>query len=78
MAASDVVAAESGGRRRYSDAQRLRALELVDCGCSWAEGGREVGVPKTTVGTWVRKRQRCHSVATPTGALTTEKTKAPR
>jgi hypothetical protein len=55
-AASDAVAV-NGGRRMYSDAQRLRALELVDSGCSWAEAGREVGVPKTTVQTWIKKRR---------------------
>jgi DNA-directed RNA polymerase specialized sigma24 family protein len=31
-------------------------MELVDAGCSWAEAARLVGVPKGTVGTWVRKR----------------------
>jgi hypothetical protein len=25
-------------------------------GLSWAQAGREVGVPKTTVGTWIKKR----------------------
>jgi hypothetical protein len=29
---------------------------LVDAGWSWAQAGREVGVPKTTVGTWIKKR----------------------
>ena len=56
-AASDAVAAEGGVRRGYSDEQRLRALELVDAGRSWAEAGRELGLPKTTVGAWVRKRR---------------------
>jgi hypothetical protein len=32
-------------------------LELVDEGWSWAAAGREVGCPKSTVGTWIRKRQ---------------------
>ena len=55
--ASAVVAAESRMRHGYSDEQRVRALTLVDAGWSWAEAGRELGLPKTTVGTWVRKRQ---------------------
>jgi Homeodomain-like domain len=44
-------------RKRRSEAQRLRALELVDAGWSWAAAGREVGAAKQTVGTWIRKRQ---------------------
>jgi hypothetical protein len=54
--ASAVVAAEGGVRRRCSDATKLWALELVDAGWSWAAAGREAGVPKTTVQTWIKKR----------------------
>ena len=57
-AASEAVAAEGGLRGRHSEGTRLRAMELVDAGCSWAEAARLVGVPKGTLGTWVRKRQR--------------------
>jgi hypothetical protein len=78
-AASALVAAEGGVGRRCSDATRLRALELVDAGMSWAQAAREVGVAKTTVGTWIRKRklapERCHSVATPPAALTLRRRK---
>jgi hypothetical protein len=56
-AASAAVAAEGGVRRRCRDEQQAQALALVDAGWSWAQAGREVGVPKTTVGTWVRKRR---------------------
>ena len=54
-AASTAVAAE-GGRKTWTDEQRLRALELVDAGWSWAAAAREVGVAKTTVQGWVKKR----------------------
>jgi DNA-binding NarL/FixJ family response regulator len=50
--------ADQDGRNAYTEGQRERALELVDSGLSWAQAGREVGVSKSTVGTWVRKRQR--------------------
>jgi hypothetical protein len=61
-AASAVVAAEmaaEGGMRRgqHCARTRLRALELVDAGWSWAHAARAVSVPKTTLGSWVRKRQ---------------------
>jgi hypothetical protein len=46
----------SGGPESRTEEQRLRALALVDAGWSWAAAVREVGVPKTTVGTWIRKR----------------------
>ena len=49
-----VVAAE-GGVRRALRRTRLRALELVDAGWSWAQAGREVGVAKT-IQTWIKKR----------------------
>jgi hypothetical protein len=55
-AASEAVAAEGAVRGRHSERTRLRALELVDAGATWAEAARLVGVPKQTVGTWVRKR----------------------
>jgi len=50
------VCADQGGPKARTEAQRLRALELVDGGMSWAAAGREVGVPKTTVQTWIKKR----------------------
>jgi hypothetical protein len=56
-AASCAVAAEGAVHGRHSERTRLRALELVDAGASWAETARLVNVPKQTVGTWVRKRQ---------------------
>ena len=49
--------ADQGGPKARTEEQRSRALELVDAGMSWAAAGREVGVPKTTVGTWIRKRR---------------------
>jgi hypothetical protein len=49
--------ADEGGPKARTEQQRLRALELVDAGWSWAQTGREVGVPKTTIGTWIRKRR---------------------
>ena len=55
--ASAVVAAAGERRHGYSDAQKRRALDLVDAGYSWAQAGREVGVPKPTIGTWVRRRR---------------------
>jgi len=55
-AAATMVAATGGRRHGYSDEQKRRALDLVDAGWSWAQAGREVGVAKTTVGTWIRKR----------------------
>jgi hypothetical protein len=55
-AASEAVAAEGAVRGRHSERTRLRALELVDAGCSWAEARRLVGVPKTTVQTWIKKQ----------------------
>ena len=73
-------------RKSTTEARRCRH-EIVHPVCAhdgtgWAQAGREVGVPKTTIGTWIRKRrlvaERCHSVATPPGALTTETTKALR
>jgi Homeodomain-like domain len=48
---------DQGGRQVWTDEQRVRALGLVDAGWLWAQAGREFGVAKTTVGTWVRKRQ---------------------
>jgi Homeodomain-like domain len=58
VVAASVAAVGAGRtRKRRSEAQRLRALELVDQGWSWAAAGREVGAPKSTVGTWIRKRQ---------------------
>jgi hypothetical protein len=58
VVAASVAAVDAGKtRKRRSEAQRLRALELVDAGWSWAAAGREVGAPKQTVGTWVRKRR---------------------
>jgi len=57
VAASVAAVAAGRTRKRRSEAQRLRALELVDEGWSWAAAGREVGAPKQTVGTWVRKRR---------------------
>jgi hypothetical protein len=56
-AASEAGAAEGIRRGQHCERTRLLALELVDRGYSWASAGRSVGVPKTTVGTWVRKRQ---------------------
>jgi hypothetical protein len=59
-ASTDVATAVTVGdkrRRGYSDGRRLRALELVDAGWSWAQAGREVGVPKTTVQAWIKKRK---------------------
>ena len=49
--------ADQGGPKARTEEQRLRALELVDAGWSWAAAGREVGVPKTTVQTWIKKRR---------------------
>jgi Homeodomain-like domain len=56
VAASAAAVGAGRTRKRRSEAQRLRALELVDEGWSWAATGREVGVPKTTVQTWIKKR----------------------
>jgi hypothetical protein len=56
-AASEAVAAEGVRRGHHSERTRLRALELVDAGAKWAEAARLVGVPKQTVGTWIRKRR---------------------
>jgi Homeodomain-like domain len=58
VAASAAAVGAGRTRKRRSEAQRLRALELVDAGWSWAAAGREVGAPKQTVGTWIRKRRR--------------------
>ena len=55
-AASEAVAAEGAVRGRHSERTRLRALELIDLGHTWAEAGRLVGVPKTTVQTWIKRR----------------------
>ncbi len=55
-AASAAVAVEDE-RPRSSASAQVRALELVDAGWSWSEAGREVGVPKSTVGAWIRKRR---------------------
>ena len=41
-AASEAVAAEGGLRGRHSEGTRLRAMERVDAGCSWAEAARLV------------------------------------
>ena len=49
--------ADQGGPKARTEEQRLRALALVDAGVSWAAAGREVGVAKTTVQTWVKKRR---------------------
>jgi hypothetical protein len=57
-AASAVVAAEGVLPGKHSERTRLRALELVDAGYSWAQAARLVGVSKGTLGTWIRKRQR--------------------
>ena len=57
-AASEAVAASGGLRREHSASTRARALELVDAGATWAEAARLVGVPKQTLGMWVRKRRR--------------------
>jgi hypothetical protein len=53
LVASETCADQGGPKARTE--QRVRALELVDAGGSWAEAGREVGVPKTTVQTWIKK-----------------------
>src|SRR5262245_17901983 len=45
------------GSREYPEEVRQRALELVDADCSWAQAAAEVGVPKSTVGDWIRKRR---------------------
>ena len=47
-AASEAAAAEGAVPGRHRERTRLRALELVEAGWSWAEAGREVGVAKTT------------------------------
>jgi Helix-turn-helix domain len=58
VAAASVAAVDAGKtRKRRPKKEELRALELVDRGWSWAAAGREVGAPKQTVGTWVRKRR---------------------
>jgi hypothetical protein len=44
-------------RQRYSEDVRRRALELVDSGMSWGQAARELGVPKTTIGVWIKKRR---------------------
>ena len=54
--AEDPACADQGGPKARTEEQRLRALELVDAGWSWAQAAREVGVPKTTVQTWIKKR----------------------
>ena len=54
-AASDVVAV-SGGRRRYSDAQRLRALELVDGGFRGRRPAVRLACRRRRCGTWIKKR----------------------
>ena len=55
LVASDAVA-DQGGPKARTEEQRVRALELVDAGWSWAAAGREIGVPKTTVQTWLKRR----------------------
>jgi hypothetical protein len=55
MAACERVAAEGG--RRYAPEVRERALALVDAGLSHSEAGHEVGLPRSTVTAWVRKRR---------------------
>jgi hypothetical protein len=55
----------SADRRVYTAEVRVRALELVDAGMSWAAPGREVGVPKPTIGQWVSARRNGHAVASP-------------
>jgi Homeodomain-like domain len=55
LVASEECADQSGPKARTEE-QRLRELELVDAGWSWAQAAREVGVPKTTVQTWIKKR----------------------
>ena len=57
VAAASVAAVGAGRTRKLRpEKERLRALELVDAGWSWAAAGREVGAPKSTVGTWLKKR----------------------
>jgi hypothetical protein len=38
--------ADQGGHKARTEGQRLRALELVDAGYSWAQASREFGVPR--------------------------------
>jgi Homeodomain-like domain len=57
VVAASAAAVDAGKtRHRRPEKERLRALELVDAGWSWAAAGREVGVPKTTVQTWIKKQ----------------------
>ena len=56
LVASGACADQLGPKARTEE-QCLRALALVDAGWSWAAAGREVGAPKTTVGTWIKKRR---------------------
>ena len=57
VVAASVAAVDAGKtRKRRPKKEELRALELVDAGWSWAAAGREVGAPKSTVGTWLKKR----------------------
>lgn len=56
VAAASETVARTTKRRGYSNETKQRALELVDSGLSWAAVGRRLGVPKPTVGMWVRAR----------------------
>ena len=51
-----LAAINSEPGRIHSEETRRRALDLVDAGMSWAAAGREVGVPKPTIGMWVSAR----------------------
>jgi len=49
--------ADIPGRMEHDASIRQRALELVDAGLSQAQAGAAVGVPRTTIQTWVRQRR---------------------
>jgi hypothetical protein len=60
----ETARARNGGARTrgntpkaWTEADRVRALELVDAGWSQARAGRELGVPRPTVGAWVSARR---------------------
>jgi len=56
-AARKRAAQTRGSPQAWTEADRVRALELVDGGMSQSEAGRELGVPRPTVGSWVSARR---------------------
>jgi hypothetical protein len=51
------VRVEGSTPKQHSEEVQQRALELVDAGYSWGQAAREVGIPKGTIGSWVKQRR---------------------